>query len=62
MLFSGFTNPGIFAEWPHGAKKKLFFPVGEHLKYVIFLNQRPIAYFAFSSAPRHNPNHAQSVG
>jgi len=28
-------------------------PVGEHLKYVIFSNQRPIACFAFSSAPRH---------
>jgi hypothetical protein len=28
-------------------------PVGEHLKYVIFSNKRPIACFAFSSAPRH---------
>ena len=28
-------------------------PVGEHLKYVIFSNQRPVACFAFSSAPRH---------
>ena len=28
-------------------------PVGEHLKYVIFSHQRPIACFAFSSAPRH---------
>jgi hypothetical protein len=28
-------------------------PVGEHLKYIIFAGQRPIACFAWSSAPRH---------
>jgi len=28
-------------------------PVGEHLKYVVFSSSRPIACFAFSSAPRH---------
>lgn len=28
-------------------------PVGEHLKYIIFSKDRPIACFAFSSAPRH---------
>jgi len=28
-------------------------PVGEHLKYIIFSHNRPIACFAFSSAPRH---------
>jgi hypothetical protein len=28
-------------------------PVGEHLKYLIFAGQRPIACVAFSSAPRH---------
>ena len=28
-------------------------PVGEHLKYVVFAQGRPIACFAFSSAPRH---------
>lgn len=28
-------------------------PVGEHLKYLVFSAQRPIAAFAFSSAPRH---------
>jgi len=28
-------------------------PVGEHLKYVVFSNERPVACFAFSSAPRH---------
>jgi hypothetical protein len=28
-------------------------PVGEHLKYVIYSNNRPISCLAFSSAPRH---------
>lgn len=28
-------------------------PVGEHLKYIIFSNERPIACCAFSSSPRH---------
>jgi hypothetical protein len=28
-------------------------PVGEHLKYIIFSKGRPIACFAWSSAPRH---------
>ena len=28
-------------------------PVGEQLKYVVFADDRPIACFAFSSAPRH---------
>jgi hypothetical protein len=28
-------------------------PVGEHLKYVVFSKDRPVACFAFSSAPRH---------
>jgi hypothetical protein len=28
-------------------------PVGEHLKHIVFSNNRPIACFAFSSAPRH---------
>jgi len=28
-------------------------PVGEHLKYVVFSCARPLACFAFSSAPRH---------
>jgi hypothetical protein len=28
-------------------------PVGEHLKYIVFAGSRPIACFAFSSAPRH---------
>ncbi len=28
-------------------------PVGEHLKYIVFTNGRPIACFAWSSSPRH---------
>ena len=28
-------------------------PVGEHLKYIVFAAERPIACFAWSSAPRH---------
>jgi len=28
-------------------------PVGEHLKYIVYADQRPIACLAWSSAPRH---------
>ena len=28
-------------------------PVGEHLKYLVYAQQRPVACFAWSSAPRH---------
>jgi hypothetical protein len=28
-------------------------PVGEHLKYLVFVHQRPIACMVYSSAPRH---------
>jgi len=28
-------------------------PVGEHLKYLVFANDRPVACLAWSSAPRH---------
>ena len=28
-------------------------PVGEHLKYIVYAGQRPVACFAWSSAPRH---------
>ncbi|MFQ5455017.1 MAG: Druantia anti-phage system protein DruA [Nitrospirota bacterium] len=28
-------------------------PVGEHLKYIVFAKERPIACMAWSSAPRH---------
>lgn len=28
-------------------------PVGEHLKYLVFSRERPVACLAFSSAPRH---------
>jgi hypothetical protein len=28
-------------------------PVGEHLKYLVYAKERPVACFAFGSAPRH---------
>ena len=28
-------------------------PVGEHLKYIVYVESRPVACLAFSSAPRH---------
>ena len=28
-------------------------PVGEHLKFMVFAGSRPVACFAWSSAPRH---------
>jgi hypothetical protein len=28
-------------------------PVGEHLKYLVYAGERPVACFAWSSAPRH---------
>ena len=28
-------------------------PVGEHLKYLVYADERPVACFAWSSAPRH---------
>jgi hypothetical protein len=28
-------------------------PVGEHLKYIVYIQERPIACFSWSSAPRH---------
>lgn len=28
-------------------------PVGEHLKYIVYAGERPLACFAWSSAPRH---------
>ena len=37
-------------------------PVGEHLKYVIFSHKRPIACFAFSSAPRHIGSRDKFIG
>ena len=37
-------------------------PVGEHLKYVVFSNKRPVACFAFSSAPRHIGDRDRFIG
>jgi len=37
-------------------------PVGEQLKYVVFAQERPVACFAFSSAPRHIGCRDQFIG
>lgn len=37
-------------------------PVGEHLKYVVFSDKRPIACCAFSSSPRHIGCRDQFIG
>ena len=37
-------------------------PVGEHLKYVVFAGQRPIACMAWSSAPRHLGSRDRFIG
>jgi hypothetical protein len=37
-------------------------PVGEHLKYIVYAKDRPIACFAFSSAPRHIGSRDRFIG
>ena len=37
-------------------------PVGEHLKYIVFSNDRPIACLAWSSAPRHIGSRDRFIG
>ena len=37
-------------------------PVGEHLKYLVFAQGRPIACMAFSSAPRHLGSRDRFIG
>jgi hypothetical protein len=37
-------------------------PVGEHLKYLVFAQGRPIAALAFSSAPRHLGSRDRFIG
>jgi len=37
-------------------------PVGEHLKYMVFAGQRPIACMAWSSAPRHLGSRDRFIG
>jgi hypothetical protein len=37
-------------------------PVGEHLKYLVFAQDRPIGALAFSSAPRHLGSRDQFIG
>ena len=37
-------------------------PVGEHLKYLVFYQDRPVACFAFCSAPRHIGSRDRFIG
>jgi len=37
-------------------------PVGEHLKYMVFANGRPVACMAWSSAPRHLGDRDRFIG
>ena len=37
-------------------------PVGEHLKYIVYVADRPIACFAWSSAPRHIGSRDRFIG
>lgn len=37
-------------------------PVGEHLKYLVWANSRPIACLAWSSAPRHLASRDDYIG
>ena len=37
-------------------------PVGEHLKYLVYAHERPIACFAWSSAPRHLGSRDRFIG
>jgi hypothetical protein len=37
-------------------------PVGEHLKYLVYADSRPIACLAFSSAPRHLGSRDRFIG
>lgn len=44
-LFNGLIQSFHYLGYTH--------PVGEHLKYIIYSNSRPVACMAWSSAPRH---------
>ncbi len=44
-LFNGLISQYHYLGYCH--------PVGEHLKYIVYFQERPIACFAWSSAPRH---------
>jgi len=37
-------------------------PVGEHLKYIVCVGERPVACFAWSSAPRHIGSRDRFIG
>ena len=53
-LFNGLISQYHYLGYCH--------PVGEHLKYIVYTEGRPIACFAFSSAPRHIGSRDKFIG
>lgn len=53
-LFNGLISQYHYLGYCH--------PVGEHLKYIVYTEGRPIACFAFSSAPRHIGSRDRFIG
>ena len=53
-LFNGLISQYHYLGYSH--------PVGEHLKYIVYTEGRPIACFAFSSAPRHIGSRDRFIG
>jgi hypothetical protein len=68
-------RPLVFCQVRRDAAEKLFnsliqhyhylgycHPVGEHLKYMVYAHERPIACLAWSSAPRHIGSRDRFIG
>lgn len=68
-------QPLVFCQVRRDAPEKLFnsliqhyhylgycHPVGEHLKYMVYAHERPIACLAWSSAPRHIGSRDRFIG
>lgn len=53
-LFNGLISQYHYLGYCH--------PVGEHLKYIVYTEGRPIACFAFSSPPRHIGSRDKFIG
>ena len=53
-LFNGLISQYHYLDYCH--------PVGEHLKYIIYSQQRPVACFSWSSPPRHIGSRDKFIG
>ncbi len=53
-LFNSLINQYHYLKYCH--------PVGEHLKYIVSANKRPVACLAWSSAPRHIGSRDRFIG